>query len=174
MDLLGHRRLARRRLIERPSVSATYDFSRAGTGDYSIDPSNLFTHIDSDGTPKALHATVEGIAKVKLSGDLTVSRHAHDKRILSNGCSAEEEKKLHDAAVAAGYLINKSLYYLNKSSGKARYKAWFGRPDRTRKDHVKSVFTNMREKANILKVTYECGVCTAKHLSTKGGMCILP
>ena len=161
MDVLGHLRLGRRRLIESLSVSAAYDFSRAGAGDYSVDPSNLFTYIDSDGTPTDLYATVEGIAKVKLPGDPAASRHVHDKReIDTKGCNDKEKLKIREAAVTADYNLNKVLYYFDAQYGETRYETWFGAPDRGRKRTVKKMLMRMKEKANTLRLTYECGICT--------------
>ena len=161
MDVLGHLRLGRRRLIESLSVSAAHDFSRAGTGNYSVDPSNLFAYIDSDGTPKDMYATVEGIAKVKLSGDLAISRDVHDKReIIYSGCSDKEKETIHEAAVIADYHINKALYYLDHKSTKTLYEAWFGASSRKHKDRVRKTYEEMRTKANLLQLTYQCGICT--------------
>jgi len=91
-----------RSLTKQPSsVSATYNFTRSGAGHYSIEPSNLLTYVDADGTPKDIRATVEDVAKVKLSGNLAVSR-AHDKRISYASCSYVEQVLAMTAAGNAG------------------------------------------------------------------------
>ena len=67
-------------LTGRSPVFPAYDFTHFGVGNYSIEPSNFFAYVGGDGTPKDLYATVEGVAKIRLFGDLAVSWHFHDIR----------------------------------------------------------------------------------------------
>ena len=172
MDLLGH--LDRRRLIKSLSASAAYDLSRAGTGNYSVDPSNLFTYINSDGTPKDLHATVEGITRVKHFGDVAISGRVYDKRIAYKGCSPKQEETIQKAAGVAKYLVDKALYYFDKKSGKALYKVWFDASGRTHKTAVKGVLGDIREQANFPELTYDCVSCRSGTLRAYASTYIFP
>lgn len=137
-------------------VSAAYDFTRSGAGDYSIKPSNLFTYVDGDGTPKGLYATVEHIAKVKLSGDFVVPRHVRSKRAFV-GCSDTQQMVVEAAIEAAKHRVEKSLIYLDSiSAPTARYETWFGEYDEGRKETVRSSFQKMLQVADFSSLTYDC------------------
>jgi len=141
-----------------PSVSTAYDFTQSGDGDYTIEPSRLFTYVDVDGTPKKFYATVEGTAKVKLSGDLIASR-AHDKRAGFNGCSADQQLDLKVAAIDAQFYASAAYFYLTVTSGGTeRYTTWFGANDDGPKSTVQEHF-GLIKSSNFLDFTYDC-TCT--------------
>jgi len=143
-----------------PSVSAAYNFTRSGAGDYSIGPSTLFTYVDADGTTKDLDATVEGVAEVKLSGNLAVSR-GHDKRADFNSCSSTQQTQLTDAADGAQmYAFNAYGYISGLKSGTPRYTTWFGEYNSTRKNTVQSHY-QLINGGQYSSFTYDCS-CTEK------------
>ena len=110
-------------------MSTAYNFTRSGAGDYSIEPSNLFTYVDGDGALKDLYATVEDIAEVKLSGILAVSRHVYDKcnSPRFQDCSWDEERDITSAAIKADTYAEESYNYLEHIwSDSVRYFRWFG------------------------------------------------
>jgi len=140
------------------SVPGAYNFTKSGSGDYSIEPSNLFTYVDADGTPKDLYATVEDAIEVKLSGNLAVSR-PHDKRASFVSCSATRQSQINAAASSAQGLANNAHSYLQSiSSGTRRYTTWFGAYTASRKSTVQSHFRliNSRQFSGF---TYDC-TCT--------------
>ena len=138
-----------------PSVSAAYNFTRSGAGDYSIEPSDLFTYVGADGTPRNLYATVEDVAGVKLSGNLAVSR-AHDKRASYASCSLSQQAQLMTAADNAQTYANGAFTYLKGISlGTPRYLTWFGSYVQHRKDIVQYNFGKIRSN-KFSSFTYSC------------------
>ena len=117
--------------MERYLVSAAYDFTRSGTREYSIEPSNLFTYIDADGTPKDLYATVGDIAKVKLSGNLGVSGRVHNRRNPVFHCQRGDRQLLERAIDRVHELSHDILPYLDTITSRRTvtqsYRLWFGR-----------------------------------------------
>ena len=117
-------------------VPAADSFIQSGSGDHSIEPANHFTYVDADDAPEDLHATVEGIAKVKLSGPPAAPRHVHDKRLhrpLYDGeCTREERKKMELAIISARRDLNRgwnNIHKLKESDNDwwaELYKRWFG------------------------------------------------
>ena len=142
-------------------VPAAYSFTQSGRRDYFIEPSNLFTYIDADGTPKDLYATVEGIAKVKLSGHPAISRHVHDKRIKSKlevDCKFKQQQIVERAIRRAQDVATAAYSSLKSKTVPDAYKTWFGAYDSKRKRQVRA---NFGEVGDILqKFTYQCG-CSA-------------
>ena len=141
-----------------PSVSAAYNFTGSGAGDYSIGPSTLFTYVDADGTVKDLDATIGDVVEVNLSGTLAVSR-ALTKRASFNGCSSTQQTQLNSAAAGAQTYAAKALSYISGiSSGTTRYTSWFGVYDSTRKSTVQNHYQLMSSH-QYSSFTYDC-TCT--------------
>ena len=129
-----------------PPVSVMYDFTRSGAGGYFIKPSNLFTYVDVGGTLKNLRAAIEGVAEVKLSGDLAVSRRAYGRRegMMFTNCTLGEAEAISDAATEADLSVHNAYFYLRSiSSATLRYTGWFGPWDQLRAEHVRTVFAAM-------------------------------
>ena len=146
------------------SVSATYDFTRSGAGYYSIKPSTLFVYVSDDGTPKGLYAIVEDVAKVKLSGDLAVSR-AHDKRATFVSCSTARRSQINTAASSAESSASRAYSYLQSiSSGTLRYTTWFGTYTASRKTIVQKNF-GLLNGYKLSTFTYDC-TCTTPGIDT--------
>ena len=145
-------------LTEQPPVSAAYSFLQSGAGDYSIEPSNLFTCVDADGNPRDLYATVEAIAKIKLSGNLAVSRHTHGKRATFSGCSAVQQKEIKVATKAAQKAAAKAYSYVKKVNikkpkpPKPRYTTWFGAYDATRLEKIRGIFKKVSKGTTYTKL----------------------
>ena len=138
------------------SVSAAYNFTRSGAGNYSIEPSNLFTYIDADGTPKNLYATVEDAAAVKLFGNLAVSR-IYKKRASFDSCTPTMESQLNSAAASAQNLaFNAYAYVVSISSGTYWYTHWFGTYDASRIATVQNRF-ELISNGDFSSFTYNCG-----------------
>jgi peptidyl-Lys metalloendopeptidase len=139
-------------------VSAAYDFTKPGAGDYTIEPSNLFTYVDADGTPKNIYATVDETAKVKLSGTLSFPR-AHRKRATFNGCTPEQQLEIESAIPYAHNYSVESYTYLSAISGPTtRYTAWFGEYEEGRKSTVQEHF-NLIGSTDLSTFSYDC-TCT--------------
>ena len=136
-------------------MSAAYNFTQSGTGDYSIEPSNLFTYVDADGTPKSLYATVEDVAEVKLSGNLATPR-VHNKRASFVSCSSTSQSQLSTAAAnAQAYATDAFEYIKGIASGTPRYTTWFGTYTQHRKDIVQDHFGKIRDN-QFSGFTYSC------------------
>ena len=151
-------------LIERPPVSAAYDFIQSDAGVYSVEPSNLFTHVDANGTPQDLRATVDGIAKIKLSRDLAFywpgKGKGREKNATFHGCSESQQTEINLAAAAAEKAIAETYSYIKKLKRSTnRYTTWYGTYDAFRKGivekHWKNMSTNRRTRLSIH--TYNCG-----------------
>ena len=86
----------------------------------------MFTYVDTDGTLKDLYATVQDFAKIKLSGNLAVSR-THDKRISYVSCTSAEKALIKKAAASAQTYASKAYDAMQSiTSSTRRYKTWFG------------------------------------------------
>ena len=141
-------------------VSAAYNFSLSGAGNYSIKPSSLFTYIDHvDGTPKDLHATVEDIPEVRLSGNLIVSRVLNRRDGERQGCTPLQSFNLDLAIGEADVLIEDAILFLgtrmNSPSPPPRWTTWFGETDECAKEYALDVFMLMRSPS-LVNVRYKC------------------
>ena len=140
-------------------MSAAYDFSRSCAGDYSIEPSRRFTYVDADGTPRDLYATIEDIAKVKLSGNLATPWHVHEKRTVWLGCSSKEKAMIRAAYTKAKEYATEAAGYLEGiSAGTNRYETWFGAYHPVRKAIVQEHFEKVRD-SRFRKYTFDCIAC---------------
>jgi len=136
-------------------VSTVYNFTKSGSGDYSIKPSNLFTYVDPDGTPKNLYATVEDVAEVKLSGNLAVTR-VHDKRAGFLSCSAPRWSQINTAITNAEDYAELAYSHLRGiSTSTTRYNTWFGNYTASRKSTVENHFRLM-DSNKFSSFTYDC------------------
>ena len=127
-------------------MSAAYDFTRSGAGGYSIKPSNLFTYVGAGGTLKNLYAAIEGVAEVKLSGDLAISRRAYGRRegIVFTDCTWGEAESIFEAAVWGDDYIQDAYFYLEPiTSATPRYTYWFGPYTQPRKETVLDIFKRL-------------------------------
>jgi peptidyl-Lys metalloendopeptidase len=141
--------------VQPPSVSAAYDFTRSGAGDYSIESSNLFAYVDADGTSKNWYATVEDVAAVKLSGVLAVSR-VHGKRATFDSCTLAMESRLNASAASAQHLAANPYHSVSSpSSGPNRYTLWFGAHDASRIGTVQNYF-ELISSHDFSSFTYDC------------------
>lgn len=156
-----------------------YDFVQPSTGDYSIEPTNLFTYVDANGTPKALYATVEGIAKVKVSGNRLAVRlpfkgkgkgkskskskgKGKGKTATFDDCSDREQAIIIAAAEAAEGVIAEAYSYIKDLEGPTeRYTTWYGAYDKTRLEsvqwHWEAMSTNTRTRLSTLDYSCVCG-----------------
>jgi len=110
-------------------VSAAYNFTLSGAGNYSVGPSNLFTYVDVNGTLKDLHANVEDIAEVRLSGDLVVSRVLDRREGLTVACSKDQYSELSTAIIAAYGLVRRAIIFIkdmDHENPPPRWITWFG------------------------------------------------
>ena len=139
-------------------MATAYNFTRSGAGDYSIEPSNLFTYVDGDGALKDLYATVEDVAKVKLSGILAVSRHVYDKRNLPRfqHCSWDEARDITSAAMGADDYAEDSYNHIERLwTGSVRYLTWFGFLTEPRRATALDHFRKIRGRPTV-NFTYVC------------------
>ena len=160
MACLNRFRLAGHHLTGRSPVSPAYEFSYSGVGDYSIEPSNFFAYVDGDGTPKDLCATVEGIAKLRLSGDLAVSPHIHDKRQGSFlGCEKRERAVLRARRDSAHTAIVNAYGYTRLipwDLTTARLFTWFGDYSHRRRLVVEHTLWRMSARDQFTRLNYHC------------------
>ena len=141
-------------------VSAAYNFTLSGAGNYSIKPSSLFTYIDVNGTLKDLHATVEDVAEVTLSGNLIVSRALDRRDLTILDCTDMQTLGLRDALRGASRVLKGTIAFLtsmNKETLPFRWTTWFGYTDECRMEYVRRVYYSVG--ANLLKFTYQCSPC---------------
>ena len=138
-------------------VSTAYNFARSGAGNYSIEPSNLFTYVDVGGTLKDLYATVGDIAEVRLSGNLAVSR-ALDKRGTMINCTLYQQLDIYLAALKAQIYARNAYCFLDSIDEKnppPRYTRWFGQYTFLRKLRVQETFKRMIDY-HFATWTYNC------------------
>ena len=139
-------------------MTKAYDFTKSGTGEYSVEPSNLFTIVDAGGAPKDVYATVGKSTKVKLSGDLPAPR-VHDRRATFHSCSSEEQSQLETAAKGAHAYANGAYNHIAGVPGETiRYTTWFGKYDKDRKGVVENHFELIKND-DFSRITYDC-TCT--------------
>ena len=120
---------------------------------------NSFIYVDDDRATEELYATIKGIAKIKLSGDLAVSGPASNKRSTFNSCSSHQKKKIIAAATAANRYATKAFTHVQRNSASTRrYKAWFGAYNATNKAIVQSHFEKISGN-DFSKYIYDCS-CT--------------
>ena len=144
------------------TVATAYDLTGSNGKELSIEPSNLFTYVDEDGTPKDFYATVGNIPKVKLSGDLAArAPRDHDKRATFNGCTADQQSLLNTAAIdAQNYASSAFTAIQGTSSGTPRYTTWFGAYNTGRKNTVQSHFGSINGN-KFSSFAYDCTCTTA-------------
>lgn len=140
-------------------MAEAYDFTKSGTGVYSVEPSNRFIVVDDDGNPQDFHATVGNTVKVKFSGDLPASR-VHDKRANPGSCSGVyRQPHINTAAKNAHTYANFAYGVITRTTyATAQYSTWFGLYDKDRRDIVKQHFESINGN-NFSKFTYDC-TCT--------------
>ena len=83
-----------------------------------------------------MHATVEGVAKVKLSGDLVTRRQVHDKRFGSGSkpkfahCSPVKKQMIKEAVKDAQGALEEAIAQIDSEDHGTSFTTWFGRvPD---------------------------------------------
>jgi len=140
-------------------VSAAYNFTLSGAGNYSIKPSNLFTYVDVGGSPRDLNATVGDIAEIRLSGNLIVPRVLDRRAIKLNHCSQSQKSDLVAAIREAFRLLVNAIQFLdhmNQANPPPRWTTWFGPFMPCKKDFIRSVFVSMISDAGFQKFNYDC------------------
>ena len=160
----GYFCLAGHHLIEWPPVPAADSFIQSGAGDHSIEPPNHFTHVDADGTPEDLNATVEGIGNVKLSGPLAAPRHIHDKRggPKFRGCTPVEIDDIL-AAIYTGWKDARraasgtdELKESDKNEWATKYRRWFGPIIEARRGTVEKMLLYIESKVRFRRWAFLC------------------
>ena len=120
---------------------------QSGAGDYSIEPPNLFAHVNADGTPKDFYPTVGG---VKHSRDLAAYKWATrgfdptkykpkkykpkkpkpdtlGKQPTFRSCPNHREIEILTIAKEAEEIIDKTYAYVKKLKHPTpRYTTWYG------------------------------------------------
>jgi len=147
-------------------VSAAYNFTSSGVGNYSIKPSNLFTHVGVGGTPKEIYATVEEIAEVRLSGNLAVSRVLDKRESARLGCSDMRTVIINGVIEIAHIYVDGAIGFIdamNRADPPLRWTTWFGRGHSCRITRIRSVFWLMQdhdvmdgEYGGIRTVNFDC------------------
>ena len=154
------------------TAPGAYGSTESGAGGYPTEPSNLFTHVDVDGTPKNLDAAVGDLAEAKVSGDLAIPQRPHGEQASFEGCSDEQQELLNAAARTAQILAAESFAYIRDLSFETpRYKTWFGRYHAGRKARVLSVFQNITRNTHFESLTYDCR-CDLPGTNAEVGMSI--
>ena len=147
-------------------MSAAYNFTQSGVGDYSIEPSNLFTYVDTDGALKNLYATVEDVAKVRLSGILAISRRNEDDPpegelpTVPNfyDCTIEQEVILSAAyLLAEKYVLVAFKYIQARTTITVRWYHWFGLNIPRRREVALNIFKMISTQA-VTDLTLVCTV----------------
>lgn len=134
-----------------------YDSIQSGTGNHTVELSNLSTYVDVDGTPKDLYTTIEDAAKVGLSGNLAVTRNVQDLSDLFVGCDPSDASDLTDAIEQAQRAIDEAYEYLRLARGPMpRYTTWFGKYTRKRKAKIEAVFQRMSQDHPLTRRVFDC------------------
>ncbi|KAK1225212.1 hypothetical protein PQX77_011892 [Marasmius sp. AFHP31] len=123
-------------------VGNYYNFTTAGAGAFTFNPSNIFQAVESDGTLTVIEAGVEN-ASTKLSGKLASAKFispesaggvsfaaasSHSKRAkYRSNCSASRQTTNDQAITAAATLAKNALSHLNSNpSGSTLQTTWYG------------------------------------------------
>jgi peptidyl-Lys metalloendopeptidase len=137
-------------------VSTTYNFKREGS--YTFEARNLFYAVDDSDNVTQIHADVEAHT-ARVSGKLTASRPAAEKRATYNGCSSSQQSGLVPAAsTAATYAANALSYLQSHTSSTSRFNTWFGTYTSAHHSTVLSHFTSINSN-NFNSFTFDC-TCT--------------
>ena len=140
---------------------------RAGDDD-SIERSNRFTHVGAHGTPKDLHATVEGVAKLKHSRNLVVSRGAYNERLGSRSkpkfadCRSYQKTMIKMAAEEAQRLLveaiagSEEVKRLGSPAHGGYYEIWFGEYSEIVADTIWFTLEGIITNLPFLGFTYDC------------------
>ncbi|KAJ8075557.1 hypothetical protein AAF712_008898 [Marasmius tenuissimus] len=154
-------------------VGNFYNFTSAGAGAFTFNPSNIFQAVESDGTLTVIEAGVE-TASSELSGKLASSNFispesaggvsfapasSHSKRATyRSNCSASRQTTNNQAITAAATLARNALSHLNSNpSGSTLQTTWYGTFASSRYTVTKSAFTTLTTAP--AGWTYDCS-CT--------------
>lgn len=156
-------------------MSAAYDFSTSGVGDYTIRASGCFYVVDTFGDIMPISAdTGHHIAKiaVKLARP-TAEKTVVEKRAKFIGCSSSQESEITSAIPITTRYVQHALkcvtllvsqrldslcycsYLQEHTSGTARYIAWFGDYADQRHGTVLSHFQHI-DGCDFSSFTYDC------------------
>ena len=155
----GHLRLAEHHLIiEWFLVPTAYSFTQFGAGDASIEPPNLFTYIGVDDIPKDLHATVEGVSKVKLSGGRVVPRHLpfSSNEPKFSRCWPKDKQEVQNAIREAQRLVDRAIAEI-EGSDHTNFVTWFGGYSDYMANRVKENLIGFKACLNFAGYTIKCG-----------------
>ena len=155
----GHLRLAEHHLIiEWFLVPTTYSFTQFGAGDDSIEQPNLFTYIGVDDIPKDLHATVEGVSKVKLSGGRVVPRHLpfSSNEPKFSRCRSKDKQEVQNAIREAQRLVDRAIAEV-EGSDHTNFVTWFGGYSDYMANRVKENLIGLKAHLNFSGYTIKCG-----------------
>ena len=160
----GHFQLAEHNLIEWLPVPTPYSFTRFGAKDDSIEPPNLFTYIGADDTPKGLHATVEGVSKVKLSGGRVVPRHlpfrSNDPKFPR--CEHWQKLLILDAIDNAKRILIRAVRDIDwaiaaNHVARTNFVTWFGRYSRDNANQVRRNLVGFGRDLDFWRYDIKCG-----------------
>jgi len=107
--------------------SRLYDFTETGEGVYTIEPSNLFTYIDTSDNLVNIYAKNDA-SEVNISGSLSVSRIQQRATLATfNNCTSSQQTQINTATTNGNtYAANAYAYVNGIASGTTRYTTWFG------------------------------------------------
>ena len=107
-----------------------------------------------------MYATVEDIAKVKVSVDLGVSRRVHNKRYSFINCSPSQEWKIANATNAAHRIISHSHRYVELLRDlevmPRRYDFWFGATNLNQYRRVRARLGWMTQQSTFTNMDFTC------------------
>ena len=159
---------------------------QSGAGDYSIEPSNLFTYVDADGNTKDFYATVGGITKVKLSRDLAAHKRAFKKfnpkkykpkkhkpkkpkpntlgrEARFDSCPTHRESEILVIAREAEEIIDKTYAYVKKLKRPTpRFTTWYGSRAGLGMDGIKRHWKKMSKNELTRLTTFHYGCSCPK------------
>ncbi|KAF8740052.1 hypothetical protein AX14_008960 [Amanita brunnescens Koide BX004] len=139
-------------------LSAAYDFSSLGAGEYTICPSGCLYIADGSGDIVPFSADTEHHI-AKIAGTLarsTADQPTIEKRAKFIGCSSSQESEITSAILTATQYAKKAFNYLQAHlSGTPRYATWFGDFTDERRDAVISHFAHIHGN-DFSSFTYDC------------------
>ncbi|KAJ8075682.1 hypothetical protein PM082_021312 [Marasmius tenuissimus] len=154
-------------------VGNFYNFTKAGAGAFTFNPSNIFQAVEADGTLTVIEAGVE-TTSAELSGKLASSNFISPKSAggvsfaaassrgkratYPSNCSASRQTTNNQAITAAATLARNALNHLNNNpSGGTLQTTWYGTFAKSRYRTTKSAFATLTTAPS--DWTYDCS-CT--------------
>lgn len=135
------------------NLSTTYNFSEAGTGDFTFTPRNTFFVVKDDGSIDTIEANTE-VLSARIHGLLALEKRSVYKHAAFPGCTEDRANTITTAYDAASSIATNS-YLASRAAAVTRYTTWFGSFDTARRSIVISHFQKI-SASDWDNFTYDC------------------